>query len=348
MPLFKTAAVFGDIHFGDRSDSPVHNQDCMNYIDWFCEQAAAAEADRILFLGDWFDNQSRLRLDTHYYGTTALKRLLEVAPVEMLVGNHDMFFKHSRDIHSICAYEMWPNVRVHNRCTILDGVGLVPFLVGTEYLEVIQMEAKYLFGHFELPRFLTNATIEFRDTGQFNSDQLMAPEMVFSGHFHKRQVKTNRTGVPVWYIGNPFGHDFNDVGDTERGMMVLRWGEQPQFIDWQQGPLYQRFIASDVVSMLESKTLQENTRPTSILEIKDDVGLELEDVNLIRQELSLLVRETRLIPRSNTAGIEDSDVVSDLNGQSLEDIVVGQLEKIDPHGSDIDPKVLVGLFKGDR
>jgi predicted phosphodiesterase len=345
--MFKTAAVFGDIHFGDRSDSPVHNQDCMNYIEWFCEQASAAQADRIIFVGDWFDNQSRLRLDTNHFGAMALRRLLEVAPVEMLVGNHDMFYKHSREVHSLVAYEEWKNVRVHNRCAVIDGVGLVPFLVGTEYLEVLQMEAKYLFGHFELPRFLTNATIAFRDNGQFNSEQFLAPEMVFSGHFHKRQMKTNKAKVPVWYIGNPFGHDFNDVGDTERGMMILKWGELPEFIDWTEGPLYQRFVASDVVTMLETDSLKENTRPSSVLEIHDDVGLELEDVNLIRQELSLLVRETRLVPKNTSPGMDMDVVADDLGSRSLTDVVVEKLEQIDPRGSDINPATLVRLFKGE-
>lgn len=346
MALFKLASVFTDLHLGDRSDSPVHNQDCMNFVDWFCEQSSARKVDRIIFAGDFFDNQSRLRLDTNYYGTQALRRLTEVAPVEMLVGNHDMFHRHSREIHSLTAYESMPNVRVHNRCQVIGDVGFVPFLVGTEYLEVLQMQAKYLFGHFELPRFLTNATMEFRDNGQFNAEQIQAPEMVFSGHFHKRQMKINKAGVPVHYIGSPFGHDFNDVGDEARGMMFLEWGGTPEFVDWKDGPLYQRFIVTDLVNMIETDSLTQNTRPTSILEIHDDVGLELEDVHLIRQETIGHVREVRFIPKKQLSVADGLMETEEMDGRSLEDIVSEKLAMIDPHGSDIDPTILIQLFKG--
>ena len=35
--LFKKAAVFTDIHFGMRQNSKHHNEDCVNFIKWFCE-----------------------------------------------------------------------------------------------------------------------------------------------------------------------------------------------------------------------------------------------------------------------------------------------------------------------
>jgi DNA repair exonuclease SbcCD nuclease subunit len=346
MGFFKKAALFGDIHFGQHSDSSVFNQDCLRYIEWFCQNAATAGVDRIIFLGDWFHNPVRIKLETLDAGVKALKMLREVAPVEMLVGNHDMMMKHSRDGHSVQAYDEWKDVRVHNSCTVLDGAGMVPFLVGTEYTEVIHMDAQYLFGHFEFPRFMTNSSVEFKDHGQFNSDQVLKPKMVFSGHFHKRQMMLNKAKIPVWYIGSPFGHSFSDVGETERGMMLLEWDGVPEFIDWKEGPIYQRFVVSDIVTMLENGSITENTRPTSILEVHDDVGLELEDVNLVRQELSAIVRETRLIPMAANPGMDMDTVMDEFDDRTLEDVVVGQLEQIDPHGSDIEPALLVELFKG--
>ncbi len=37
--LFKKAAVFTDIHFGLKSNSLQHNQDCEKFVDWFISQA---------------------------------------------------------------------------------------------------------------------------------------------------------------------------------------------------------------------------------------------------------------------------------------------------------------------
>ena len=37
--MFKKVAVFTDIHFGLKSNSKVHNDDCEEFIDWYIEQA---------------------------------------------------------------------------------------------------------------------------------------------------------------------------------------------------------------------------------------------------------------------------------------------------------------------
>jgi len=39
--LFNKAAVFTDIHFGNKNNSKVHNQDCEDFVDWYIETAQA-------------------------------------------------------------------------------------------------------------------------------------------------------------------------------------------------------------------------------------------------------------------------------------------------------------------
>jgi len=343
--MFKKAAVFGDLHLGKRSDSIVHNNDCINYIKWFCSQAKKAKVDKIIFVGDWFDNQSRIRTDTNHFSNLAMRMLLEVAEVHMLTGNHDMYNRANRTVTSIDHFGNWDGVTVYNTPTVIDQVGMVPYLVGSEYLEVIDMKAKYIFGHFAFPRFLMNSSIEMHDKGQFNADQMVNTEYVFSGHFHQRQLKLNKSKVPVWYIGNPFGHTFNDVNDQERGMMILEWGGAPEFINWNDGPLYQRFTTSEILDLLENDQVSSVTRPTSVLEIKDDVGLELEDISFIREALAGVVREARVFESTKGASSENVNEISDMDGKTLDEIVVDHLLQIDPRDTDIDPKVLVELFQ---
>jgi len=345
--LFNKAAVFGDLHLGKHSDSPVHNQDCLDYTQWFCDQARNADVDAIIFIGDLFDNRSRMRLDTLSVGNRVVDMLRQVAPVYMIPGNHDMFYRHTRDITSISGYDCWDNVTVHNDPIVVEGVGFVPFLVGTEYLDVINMDAKYLFGHFELPNFLMNSTIQMPDRGQFNANQLSGMEYIFSGHFHKRQLQVNSNKVPVWYIGSPFGHDFNDVGDQDRGMMILPYGGEPEFINYTDGPLYQRFSTSEIIDLLESGGISKVTRGSSILEIKDDLSLELEDISEIRDQLNELVRETRIYAGSVISEHTEDKQAVDMDGKPLTEIVTDHLLQIDPHGSDIDPSLLVSLFMGE-
>ena len=37
--LFEKAAVYTDIHFGLRHNSKEHNEDCIEFLIWFSEQA---------------------------------------------------------------------------------------------------------------------------------------------------------------------------------------------------------------------------------------------------------------------------------------------------------------------
>ena len=83
----------------------------------------------------------------------------------------------------------------------------------SDWKRVQKINAPYMFGHFELPRFKMNAMVEMPDHGQLNKDHFAAKRTVFSGHFHKRQNRGK-----IWYIGNAFPHNFADNWDDERGM----------------------------------------------------------------------------------------------------------------------------------
>jgi len=344
--MFKKTAVFGDLHLGKHGDSPTFNNDCLDYLEWFCLTAASHNVDKIIFLGDYFDNRSRIRLDTQDYGNRGMDMLREVAPVDVIVGNHDMFHKHSRDVHSVSCYKEWDHVTVYDTISETDNVGYVPYLVGTEYLDVLNLDVKYIFGHLELPGFLMNSSVEFPNRGQFNANGFKHPDMVFSGHFHKRQFKASKNGVPVWYIGSPFGHDFNDVDDPERGMMILEWGNDPIFIDYENGPLFQRFKVSEILDMLDDGSMTTKTRTTSILEIRDDVGIPLTELADLRDMVAEFVREVRMKETKTVVDVTESDV-SDMDSKSVTDIVVEHLENIQNRGDEIDPSKLTKIFLGD-
>lgn len=343
--MFNKAAVFTDLHLGEHSDSEVFNKDCEIFVDWFLEQAEEHGADRIIFCGDWFHNQVRLRKDTVDTGTRLLKKLKKYAPVDMLVGNHDMFFKTDRKVHSLADYAEWAGVNVYNEVTVRDGIGMCPYLVGTEYLEVQEIQATHIFGHFELPRFMLNSCVVLEDKGQFGADHITGAKSLFSGHFHMRQMQTNKHGMACHYIGSPFGHNFNDANDRDRGMMILPFGGEPTFIN-HDGPIYQRYTVSEVIEMVEGGALGRYTRANSVLEIKDDVGLELGDITELREILTAEVRAVRVIPQS-VVREETQEVVEGIQSKPIPEVVTDLLNKVDPHGSGIDPALLVKIFKAE-
>ena len=348
MELFERAAVFGDLHLGKHGDSSRHNQDCEDFVDWFCEEAVRRKADCIIDLGDIFDNRLRLRTDTLDAGRRIFRKLLGTgAQVITLVGNHSMYLRNSRAIHSLSPFTEWDGLTVIENPTVIDGVGFLPYLVGSEYLEAAEMNCKYVFGHLELPLFLTNQVVEHPDRGGLHMDHFTKPERVFTGHFHKRQLKVNKHGVPVQYIGSPFGHNFNDVGDFERGAMFLEWGGEPEFVNWEPGPVYVRVPVSELWQQISDGNLHEHVRSSATVEIIDDLGLEMEEAELVRTEAAEFVRDVR--PFAGNAGLSVSEGQVDAgedDGKDTDQLVVEHIMKIDPKDSGIKPEKLVGIFKG--
>jgi hypothetical protein len=56
--LFKKAAVFTDIHFGLKSNSQTHNDDCLDFVKWATAKAREQGCETCLFLGDWHNNRA--------------------------------------------------------------------------------------------------------------------------------------------------------------------------------------------------------------------------------------------------------------------------------------------------
>ena len=53
--LFKKAIAFTDIHFGNKSNSLVHNEDCVNFVKWVIEKGKEenCETDCCFTLVSW-------------------------------------------------------------------------------------------------------------------------------------------------------------------------------------------------------------------------------------------------------------------------------------------------------
>jgi len=75
MPLFKKVACFTDIHFGLKSNSVTHNQDCEEFVDWFIEESKKEGAETCIFLGDWHHNRNSINLITLDTSLRCLEKL---------------------------------------------------------------------------------------------------------------------------------------------------------------------------------------------------------------------------------------------------------------------------------
>lgn len=334
MNLFKKVACFTDIHFGLKSNSATHLKDCEDFVDWFIETAKKEGAETCIFLGDWSHNRNSLNLITLDTSLRCLEKL--GAAFEQFFwfpGNHDLYYKDKREVHSSAFGRHIPGVTVVEKVTAIGGVTLVPWLVGDEWKAMKDVESKYIFGHFELPLFYMNAMVQMPDTGELKGNDFTKPDYVFSGHFHKRQSQGK-----VHYIGNAFPHNFADTWDDERGMMILDWGGQPQYINWPDAPKYRTVKLSDLID--QKDTIMKSKM---YLKVNLDIDISFEEANLIKETFTndYDVREISLIQdKSNLDGSYEDN--PDTKFESVDQIVSEQLINID--SDQFDKKVLLEIY----
>jgi DNA repair exonuclease SbcCD nuclease subunit len=264
------AACFTDIHWGRKNNSELHNQDCLNFIRWFCEQAVSNDADHIIFLGDWFEHRAAINGMTLDYAYTGAQALSDTGlPVYFLVGNHDLYYRTTRDVYSTrffdsLGFNVIREPIVHEECGP-KGSLFSPYLFEKEYPELLAYgDIPIWWGHFEFKGFVVTGDTRKMEHGPDPSD-FLKPKRIFSGHFHKRQTSRNIT-----YIGNVFPADFSDANDTERGMMLYTYEpEEIEYIDWPDCPTYIKTSLS-VMAKKPDKVLRKDATVNCVVDLDID------------------------------------------------------------------------------
>ncbi len=331
--LFKKAACFTDIHFGLKSNSQIHNQDCEEFVDWFIETAKKEGCDTGFFLGDWHHNRNSLNITTMDYSLRALEKLGKAFDQFFFFpGNHDLYYKDKRDIHSVEFGKYIPGITIVHKPMTVDNVTMCPWLVGDEWKSVGKKGGKYIFGHFELPNFFMNAMVQMPDHGEIQLDQFSSYDLGFSGHFHKRQNKQN-----MHYIGNAFPHNYADAWDDQRGMMILEWSKTPKFIDWNNCPKFRTVKLSQLIDNADSLLLSKMHLRVSL-----DIDISYEEASFIKEKFitDYDIRELTLIPEKKEVEINtDIDIQA---FESVDQIVSNQLVSIE--NGTYDKSVLLNIY----
>ena len=334
MALFKKVACFTDIHFGLKSNSNTHNQDCEDFVDWFISESKKQGCETCIFLGDWHHNRNSINLITLDTSIRCLEKLgAAFEQFYWFPGNHDLFYKDKRDIHSSAFGRHIPGVTVVDRVTTLDDVTLVPWLVGDEWKTISQTKSKYMFGHFELPLFYMNAMVQMPDHGELQAEHFKHQDYVFSGHFHKRQQRDK-----IVYMGNAFPHNFADTWDDERGMMTLEWNGTPEFINWPDAPKYRTVKLSRLIDEKD-----DIMKSKMYLKVNLDIDITFEEANFLKETFMTEhdIREISLIQEKNNVEgtIDDSP---DTKFESVDQIVTEQLVNIESES--FDTKLLLDIY----
>lgn len=319
--LFRKAAVFTDIHFGLKSNSVLHNEDCLAFVKWATARARAEGCETAMFLGDWHNNRASINILTLGYSLKALEHLNDsFERVFFIPGNHDLYYRDKRDVQSVEWARHLPNITICNDWFSDGDVVIAPWLCGDDHKRIPKLTGKYMFGHFELPGYLMNAMVAMPEHGDVRREHFGGFDHVFTGHFHKRQTQKNIT-----YIGNCFPHNYADAGDDDRGLTILEWGKAPEYYAWDQQPRYRVFNLSDVLKNTEAML-----QPNMHVRVNLDIDISYEEATFIKETFidQYQLREITLIPAKVT-DLTEYEIQGNIEFESVDQIVTGQLSNIE-------------------
>ena len=329
--------LFTDLHLGKHSNSSVFNQECLDFMDFmsnWCEQNIHEDYE-VYFLGDWYNDRNSINVKTLKYGEEALVKLSNMGNMQyMLLGNHDLFYKNSRDVTSVIIPKDADGIEVIAEPIYLEDTGILlcPWLMNDESLKDLIKEhnPKYVFGHFELPSFKLNQKITM--PGEFNPWDYTGPDKIFSGHYHCFSEKAN-----IIYIGNCFSHDFSDSNDwNNKGFIVLDTdtGEYTRVV-WDKAPKYLVTQTSD----LSNTPLVNNLH----LRIINNSDFDEEQIAKLRQGLESdeNIVECQILPKElNLDGDIESIEMNDIGNMNT--IIPEMLGKVDMEN--IDSSKLINIY----
>jgi DNA repair exonuclease SbcCD nuclease subunit len=339
---FKKAIVAGDIHFGKKANSDLHNVDCLDAIDWMIAQAKAFQAETFIFCGDWTDTRSAINIRTLKYSVLALEKLSAAFENSYIViGNHDTHNKSSIDIHSLCWAHHISGIHVIEKTTVVDDCTFVPWIADNNFEQLRNISTRYAFAHLELSNFYMNANALLPSHEcQADAEMFDGPEYIFTGHFHKRQLYKNKHGAEIIYIGSALCHNYSDVNDDDRGCVLLENGQEPIFVNWEDGPKYRVENLSDLLETPEN-ILTNKTH----LRVHTDLELPYDEINFIRDTLQKQfgAREIVILPKRNEelfGDYADANVVF----KSVDNIVLAHIDALDT--ASFDKSLLHTIYTG--
>jgi len=352
---FKKMFMFTDIHYGaadaDKERGLRHNMDNDAFIDFCIEEIKADPViDAIGFLGDWNQHRTAINLHTLKYAYEGMKKLNDLGlPIYIVLGNHDLYKKNDRSIHSLHFFEQFENVHLIEDPTVLkqknrkyQDILFCPFLMHGEEVDLVQyLSVPLWFGHFEFNGYeVTGHGMVM--TGGVDPDDFSQPDLIVSGHFHKRQAKK---GKNVVYMGNPFPTSYSDAGDENRGYATYDFeSKEIEFTNWEDGPLYIKTTLSDI---LDGKVTIDNRCYVKCIV---DQKLTYEESAALQKELM-----QEFLPRSFSLeeSIEMSDVITETEASnkwlnddmaSVDEMVVDMLADVE--SEQLDNDVLVAIYNG--
>jgi UDP-2,3-diacylglucosamine pyrophosphatase LpxH len=225
--------LISDLHFGVKKANEIFLDSQLKFIrEQLIPEAKAKKIKDIYILGDILDTRQTVNIKVF----NILHDLFEIDLAEfnviILLGNHDIYYNSTIDVHSLKFLSKFPNVQIIDKITEIGKDLFVPWLVEDkpfiEHLEFCGKKYNNCFGHFHLFGFAMNKDVVTEDglTLDIFVDKF---KNVFTGHFHSRSIK-EIASTNIVYIGSPYQITRGDINEP-RGYTILKNDNTFEFVE---------------------------------------------------------------------------------------------------------------------
>ena len=280
--------------------------------------------DIIVHLGDLFDNRNVIPINLLNYGMDVVEELSKIAPIHIIIGNHDLWSKSASEINSIRPFRYIPNVTIHDKASVVEfsekKILMMPFVEKRlEQIKLIEENrgCDYLFCHSDLNGCKMHLTsVAHKNNDKIDIENFNGFLGVYSGHIHLVQRNKNFT-----FVGSIFQMDRNDYGD-QKGIFVIDVEDNTEeFIPNKVSPVFKkiRVVNEEDVNLLES-----------IKDTKDYVDIAISN-NLLISNRKLRRKLEIILEKSNFASVEyiDDIVQKGEEGEEISEAVEINEETMD-------------------
>jgi calcineurin-like phosphoesterase family protein len=283
------------------------------------------QGDIIVHLGDLFDNRNIIPINLLNYGMDIVEEISKIAPLHIIIGNHDLWSKSASEINSVRPFRYIPNVKIYSSTEILEYNGLkilmMPFFEKRlDQIKVIDenKNCDYLFCHSDLNGCKMHLTsVAHKNADKIDISDFKSFSKVKSGHIHLVQSNDHFT-----FVGSIFQMDRNDIGD-QKGIFVIDTNDgTEQFFPNKVSPVFKKFSVSNEDDI---------DRLDELKDTKDYVDLSISN-NLLISNRKLRRKLEVMLEKGNFASV---DYIDDITKELVEGEEVNESIELDENGMEI-------------
>lgn len=215
-------AIINDTHAGVKNGSDIfleHTDKFYNEI--FFPYLLENGIKNIIHLGDYFEHRKYVNLKVlNHNRESFINKLYDYdIHMDLIPGNHDVYYKNTNDLNSIelLLNQYSDRISIHMEPISKQfdsiNIALLPWITNDNYEKSIDFinntNASILMGHLELDGFKLMGNSSIVSHGM-SAELFKRFESVYSGHYHTKSSKNN-----VTYLGTQFELSWSDAGDPK-------------------------------------------------------------------------------------------------------------------------------------